>query len=89
MILNFILAVASGFVLGCVAMHQVGKLRNLTTEEYAHCVQIVMNDYDKSKGDAQRLLLELQNYATNDGIDITDLSKDGIDIVMKVQDMRK
>jgi hypothetical protein len=84
----YIVSGVFGFVLGIIARSHVGELTNLTKEEYIHCVQIVMNDYDKNKGDAQRLLLEIQNYATNEQMYASDLSHEASEIVAKVQSIK-
>lgn len=72
-------------MIGLACGIQVNQAENLTKEDFAHCVQIVMtHDYELSHQDRSALIDELLNYAMNVDVNFDSLSSDAQEIVNKV-----
>lgn len=77
--------VMCGCGVGIILGFRFTEVENLTKEEYAHCVQIILSDYDKGKSDVQTLLTELQGFAMDNKQRFDALSMDAQRLVNRVR----
>jgi tellurite resistance protein len=78
-------ALAMAYLIGLACGFRANAPENLTKEEFAHCVQIVLSDIDMVKEDGQKLIDELLNYTMNIKQNFEHLSQDAKDVIGKVK----
>jgi uncharacterized membrane protein YraQ (UPF0718 family) len=82
-----VLLIVCAFVIGLIVGISIPKIENLTKEEYAHCVQMIIGDYNMHEKAKRDLIDEIQQYAMVKEAKAEHLSKDAAEIVGRVIEM--
>ena len=85
--LMWLVCLGVGMILGIFVNQSINEYKNLSLDEYTHCVQIVANDMEQTRDGLQALLNEIQEYATNQDTELGHLSRDAQDIINRVKAM--